>query len=167
MMIQTAQIRSKIMDALDHLEARLAGTGGDGAGQADLAAQVATKTGELAGCRSRNGKLRTRVRRLEQKYADLSIEHARQIQSLAAEIAALRQTNGDLLQQSEALRAGLDAGTVGAEAINHLMQAELNALRAERELERRELRIVEQELENILELNEADEDRDPSPTEEA
>lgn len=171
-MVQAAQIRNKIMDALDRVEQRLAGTMAEGTAQeagqaAELAARVAAKSDELAGCRSRNGRLRTRLDRLGQKYADLSINHAEQMQALSGEIIALRQANGELLEQSRVLRASLDAGTLGADEVNNLMQAELNALRAERELERRELRIVEQELENILELGEADEDRAVSPAEEA
>ncbi len=158
-----AELERRLSAALDRIRIGLAAQAsapkaGVSVDTADLEARVERLQVELAAEKQAVADLEARVKTLkerqESKIADLSAaaEAAKsQVIALAADLQALRETHAEVRVTSDRLRSAAETGVVEPELINRAMQAELEALRAERQTDAAEIAAVLAALAPIIE----------------
>lgn len=158
-----AELERRLSAALDRIRIGLAAQAsapkpGVSVDTADLEARVERLQVELAAEKQAVADLEARVKTLkerqESKIADLSAaaETAKsQVIALAADLQHLRETHAELRVMADRLRSAAEAGAVQPELINRAMQAELDALRAERQTDAAEIAAVLAALAPIIE----------------
>lgn len=132
------------------------GTGPDGQ-VAELEAAKAQLETALEEEKTANAQLEARVQVLKEREAALS-EAADQMEALKSrfgaldqEVQGLKAVNAQLRENNQALRAANRSALPEPELINRGMQIELEALKAERDLERQEVEAVIAELKPLVE----------------
>ena len=125
-------------------------------------AEIETLRSQLEAERAKNAHISERVnavrQRQESSFATLERRLARMTEQLdlqSLEMLRLKKANTKLIEANRQLREGTEAKVIEPSTINRAMAAELEALRAERAVERAEMEGVLGELKPIVAAGEA------------
>ncbi len=167
-MSQELQVKDRIFDAIARLEtihaagvkAPVSSNPDAENGQSDdeiterMVADEELSEEKMAALRERLRAIRTKFITMQKMLDDEREKHRSELDELNESMTHLRQSYAALSAQHDKLQEALRWGTVDAGTIDKNMAAELNALRAERSLERQELLMVQRQLEAFLKLGE-------------
>ncbi len=92
----------------------------------------------------------------DEKLDQLGQEHAAALEELTQDIDRLRAAQACVESLNATLNRAIESGAVSPDMVDSALKAQLDAIHAERALEKTELAIVQGELENILELGQQD-----------
>lgn len=153
-MNDVAALETRISAALGRIETGLGQMADAGSGDGAGAAALQSKLDEE---RFANAQLEERVKALKErqdtKIAELMAQVAQQRDQLAAldqEMQRLRASNADLREVGAQLRAAATEGATNPELINRSMQAEVDALTAQRASEAAEVDAILTELKPLI-----------------
>ncbi|MFU8881876.1 MAG: hypothetical protein ACNA7Q_05865 [Rhodobacterales bacterium] len=158
---------AKGVEALDNVAAvpPAMATDGDDAGGAGDAAELEALRAALAEERLANAQLEERVRAIKQKQeiqaANLITEQAatrEKLSQLDGELSRLRKANEQLQSSNAALRAANESGVGEPHLINKSMMAELESMRAARQVDIAEAAAIKGALVPLLVVQGADDD---------
>ncbi|WP_282064394.1 hypothetical protein [Aliiroseovarius marinus] len=149
-MSDISELETRITTALERINAGLDKWADQPAGNAD---EVDALNRQLDEERTANAQLNERLSTLRDQMSEKLVVVENALSQLQAQLAqaeasadALRQTNQELRNSNDALRAAAATGVVEPALINEAMGAELSALRATQQADRAELNAVLSEL---------------------
>lgn len=149
-MSDISELETRITTALERINAGLDKWADQPAGNAD---EVDALNRQLDEERTANAQLNERLSTLKDQMSEKLVVVENALSQLQTQLAqaeasadALRQTNQELRNSNDALRAAAATGVVEPALINEAMGAELSALRATQQADRAELDAVLSEL---------------------